>query len=460
MSASRRRTHAFTIVEILVVAAVLAVLAGLIAYAVHSARVKARTIACANNLKQIANGLVMYKARHLYYPIADGIGLAETLADFVDNPNCFVCHHDGGATDSYTKFYVPRDPLRTDGLLLGCALHGGGEGRMVAMFGSGRYVPATADSVIWNGQKVSPGETVTGGTLTFADGTTVKIQDGLDVNVLFCFHDSANAPYGAIRIPIEDFGEVYVNAASDTYFDVATAAATLTVRGTAFRVTTTEDPRDLITRLQVDSGTVEAEYHCVRGRPGSHAMVRAGGVGTYRLPKEMVWMGGGSVPSELTGISVSGPDEVNEKSSAHYTCTARYSDGRTRDVTTRATWSENSAHATINGNGRLSTGAVNRDRTCTVTARYGGKRDGHTVTIKDVPPTLEKIVVAGPAEVAEESTANYTCTAHYSDGTTRNVTTQAAWSENSPHATINGNGALTTGAVDREIGRASCRERV
>ena len=278
--ASRRRTSAFTLVEILVVVAVLSILAGFISYAVHSARARARTIVCANNLKQIANGLVMYRARHLYYPIADGVGLPETLARFVDNPKCFVCHYDGGATDSYTKFYIPRDPVRTDGLLLGCPLHGDGKGRMVAMFGSGRYVAATADTVIWNGQKVSPGETVTGGTLTFADGTAVQIQDGLDVDVLFSFHDTADAPHGAIRIPTEDFGQVYVKAASDTHFDVATAAATLAVRGTEFRVTTTEDSRDLITRLVVDSGTVEAEYHCVGGRPGSHAMVRAGGVGT------------------------------------------------------------------------------------------------------------------------------------------------------------------------------------
>jgi hypothetical protein len=70
-----------------------------------------------------------------------------------------------------------------------------------------------------------------------------------------------------------------------------------------------------------------------------------------------------------------------------------------------------------------------------------------TVTITNVPATLTSLSISGASSVNESSTASYTATATFSDGTTQSVTASASWSENSPYATINSNGVLSTSSV-------------
>lgn len=145
----------------------------------------------------------------------------------------------------------------------------------------------------------------------------------------------------------------------------------------------------------------------------------------------------------LSSIEVSGPANVNEGSTAQYVCTAHYSDGTTETVS--ATWSENISSASINSLGVLTAGDVSSDQSLTVTASFGGKTDAHAVTIKYVEPVLTGITISGPAQITEEATGQYTCTASYSDGSSTVVS--PIWSENSSSASINGSGVLTAGDV-------------
>jgi hypothetical protein len=112
-------------------------------------------------------------------------------------------------------------------------------------------------------------------------------------------------------------------------------------------------------------------------------------------------------PVTLSSITISGPTTVNENSSANYTCTANYSDGSTQNVTSSASWSENSSYATINSSGVLTTSSVSSDKSCTITASYGGKSDTYNVTIKDIPPTFNISNAFWGTEV-DEDTDGYT----------------------------------------------------
>jgi len=80
---------------------------------------------------------------------------------------------------------------------------------------------------------------------------------------------------------------------------------------------------------------------------------------------ELYYQGGG-VPVTLTGVSISGDDSVNESSNANYTATAFFSDGSSQDVTSSAALTENSAYASINSTGKLTTSDVSTDQTVTI----------------------------------------------------------------------------------------------
>ena len=74
-----------------------------------------------------------------------------------------------------------------------------------------------------------------------------------------------------------------------------------------------------------------------------------------------------------------------------------------------------------------------------------GSGESNIFTIDNRYVTATRI--DGPSQVNEGATANYTCTATYSDGRQVNVTNAASWSENSSLASISNTGILSTGNV-------------
>ncbi len=147
----------------------------------------------------------------------------------------------------------------------------------------------------------------------------------------------------------------------------------------------------------------------------------------------------------LTRITISGPQSLAEKAAMQYVCTASYTDGTSKVVV--PSWSENSAYATIGTSGLLNAGDVESDQSVMVTASYQGKSDTHTLTINNVAPqvVVTSLTVAGPGSIEENTTAQYICTVHYSDGSSSDVV--PVWSEDSTYASISGTGLLTANNI-------------
>jgi PKD domain/K319L-like, PKD domain len=87
----------------------------------------------------------------------------------------------------------------------------------------------------------------------------------------------------------------------------------------------------------------------------------------------------------LNSVTISGSTQVNESSGEQYTLTANYSDGSSTNVTSSASWSENSGYSSISTSGYLTTSSVASDQSCSIMVSYEGQSDVHNITIKNVP---------------------------------------------------------------------------
>ncbi|MHB1012718.1 MAG: autotransporter outer membrane beta-barrel domain-containing protein [Desulfobacteria bacterium] len=146
----------------------------------------------------------------------------------------------------------------------------------------------------------------------------------------------------------------------------------------------------------------------------------------------------------LSSIAVSGSSSVNEGSTATYTATGTWDNGTTSAIS--PAWSVSpTTYASIGAGGVLTTLAVTSNQTATVTASYtsGGvtKTASQGVTIVNVAAVLTSIAVSGPSSVNEGSTATYTATGTWDNGTTSAIS--PTWSVSTSYASIGSGGVLT-----------------
>jgi hypothetical protein len=150
-----------------------------------------------------------------------------------------------------------------------------------------------------------------------------------------------------------------------------------------------------------------------------------------------------AVAPTLVSIAVTPANATNlVGATQQYTATGTYSDTSTQNITSQAAWtSSNTAVATINASG-LAT-AVSAGST-TISAALAGVTNGTALTVQ-TPPTLVSIAVT-PTSATNlvGATQQYTATGTYSDSSTQNLTSQAAWtSSKTAVATINASGLAT-----------------
>jgi len=164
------------------------------------------------------------------------------------------------------------------------------------------------------------------------------------------------------------------------------------------------------------------------------------------------------VENDLASVEISGLDELFENSSANYTCAAYFDDGSTSNVTSSATWSENSPYTSISSSGQLSVDSLPSDKSCAVTASstYQVTEDtgttmttSKTVALNNIKK-LDHITITGLSEVYQNSTTNYTCTAYFDNGNSSDVTSSVTWSEDSPYASISSDGKLSVESLPSE----------
>jgi len=190
--------------------------------------------------------------------------------------------------------------------------------------------------------------------------------------------------------------------------------------------------------------------------PFSFALLIAG-TGCQGLPSST----GSSSTKTLSSLSVSPASAtIQMNKTQQFTATAKYSDGTTADVSSEVTWSVASTSiASITSSG-LATGKASGSTS--VTASMSGVNSAATLDVETavVTKTLTSIAIAPlTASVPVGVQQLFAATGTYSDGSTANVTSQAAWSVSSTSiATIAGGvatgvapGSTTVTATDSGV---------
>jgi len=145
-----------------------------------------------------------------------------------------------------------------------------------------------------------------------------------------------------------------------------------------------------------------------------------------------------TVNPEPIGLSITGPSEVNENSSANYSTILSFSDGSSQIVT--PVWSENSpSYASVNSSGTVATGNVLSNQTFTLTATCCGFTATKTITIIYIR-VATGIDIDGPSYMDESGIEDYDADIIYDNGSEQAIS--PSWSENSYYASVDSNGTV------------------
>lgn len=149
-------------------------------------------------------------------------------------------------------------------------------------------------------------------------------------------------------------------------------------------------------------------------------------------------------PATITSLTISPANSTLPLGlTKQFTATGHYSDGTTRDLTTQVAWGTSATGigskpvATVAAGGLVTAGAIG---SITLIADYGSLR---ATTMLYVGAASVQTISVTPATATIPSglTQAFTATAHYSDGTSQDVTAQVTWaSADTSIATINSAG--------------------
>jgi hypothetical protein len=168
------------------------------------------------------------------------------------------------------------------------------------------------------------------------------------------------------------------------------------------------------------------------------------GVGTATIKATLNGISGSgmlTVNATLQSIAVTAPgSSINQGATEPFTATGTYSDGTTRNLTSQVSWSSSpNSVATVNASG-LATGVG--VGTATIKAALGGVSGSSVLTVSAV---LQSIAVAASgSSISDGSTDPFSATGTFSDGSTRDLTSQVSWTSANPAvASISPTGVAT-----------------
>lgn len=244
----------FTLVEILIVLAIVSVLA-FISFGIYSrSRASTYRVSCDVHVKSIALALDAFKQEHGYFPTT----LSQLKSGrYITDDSILSCPLDPRPGGTYEDFYILRNARSKDELpVLVCPFHESTEHGIQAFVGryttQARVAPAVLDGAVQAtvehpgkspvaapvGLELHGADRIRTGSsgsasITFADGSKAEIAHDADLTVLQSFLQSKGELYTLVR---QNVGSVQYSVHHGSKFDVVTPTTTAGALGTQFEI--------------------------------------------------------------------------------------------------------------------------------------------------------------------------------------------------------------------------------
>ncbi len=241
---------------------------------------------------------------------------------------------------------------------------------------------------------------------------------------------------------------VVVSAASLASLSLDPATATLGVGGAvqvhaagAWSDQTTGDVTGRATWSSSDVAVATVSQGLVKARGAGTATITAR-VGTVEATLTVT-----VTPAKLLALSVTPPlASVPKGYTAQFTVVGTYTDHSTSDLTATAEWStSDAAVATVDAAGLHPGRAAGlTPGTATITAKKDGLSASAALTVTPAALTAIEVTPTDPT-IARGASVQLAATGRWTDGSTRDITSEVAWTSSSPGVASVGNTAGTKG---------------
>lgn len=159
------------------------------------------------------------------------------------------------------------------------------------------------------------------------------------------------------------------------------------------------------------------------------------------------------VPATLLGLTIDQPKvSIPKGTSQIFTVTGEYTDGK-RDLTSNVTWEiESPGYGSISNSGNISgsfTTSINSSIGITkITASYNGVKASAELEIK--PANLVSISLGSPQIIANGLNLSLKAVGSYTDGSTKDISSQINWSVSDNSIFIDSSGNITTSGTGKK----------